>query len=144
MVTKRAKQPYRPPTQRPDGVWLCNVVDDCTEPAAVQASPEVLPPCSGCDAAGIEIKGNLEQRRGELASIDSREDDIKAAMKRREDAAANEPLQLLDQVELRSITERRRILGEEIEGLEAEHARVVDDHTHPAFACDKHASRLPK
>lgn len=144
VTTKRpAKQPYRPARRGNDGAWLCNVVDDCTGAAVVQASPDVLPLCSGCDVAGSEIKGNIANRQAELDAATAREETIKVAARSRADEGHDDPYSPFDHLELRAITERRQLLGGEIEALSAEHARVVAEHKHPLFACDKHASKLP-
>lgn len=145
MVNKKpAIYDVAPRRNAADGAWLCNVIAGCDEPAVQQASADALPKCSGCGLAGGELKENARKRRDELEAANHREEAIKTAARSRADAGDAEPYKLLDLVELKAIAERRQLLGIEIEGIEAEHARVVDDHTHPLFACAKHLKRLPQ
>lgn len=143
MPTKKAAA--KPPAYTPAGRdaeerWLCNVVDGCDEVAVAQG---VLQCGAGCVHAGREFTANLQLRRDELEQVDAREGAIKAAAASRA-VDPHEAKDLLDVVELRALAERRKILGGEIEALDAERSSVEADHTHPLFACGEHVNKLPK
>lgn len=121
-----------------DGAILCNVVASCSKVAVMQ----VAVVCPGCDNV-VGFADKIGQVAAEHDKHARAIDLVLHELRERAAAGGGTGVTGVEELALRLGMQKVQELGEQLEGLRAAHAAVLDEHTHPVFACKAHERKLP-
>lgn len=131
---------YAAPRTNADGDQLCTVAARCNGLAVAQGAYS----CGDCDDVADAHRDQLDKLTVERDQHDRALDLVREEMRTRADAGDDARLSTAEAFAVRLGMDQVKQLGADIARLTAAHQAVLEEHTHPVFACKKHVDQLPE